>query len=83
MGEESAKMRLSWQCRRGMLELDLLLQAFVQHGYEELDPTARTAFRTLLDYPDAVLLEMLMGRTVTADPEIARVIERIRATAAH
>lgn len=83
MNEEPAKTRLFWQCRRGMLELDLMLQGFVRHGYDELSATARAAFRTLLDYPDPVLLELLMGRSATADPEIARVIEKIRATAAN
>jgi antitoxin CptB len=62
-----------------MLELDLLLQQFVKQRYDSLDAATRTAFVTLLDYPDAVLLDLLMGRSATADPEIARVVEDIRA----
>jgi len=74
-----SKQQVAWRCRRGMLELDLLLQQFVNQRYDSLDEVTRKAFVTLLDYPDAVLLDLLMGRSATADPEIARVVENIRA----
>ena len=35
--------RLRWRCRRGMLELDLLLGRFVNEHYRELDGAGRTA----------------------------------------
>lgn len=81
MHEPPSKRQITWRCRRGMLELDLLLQGFVARCYDQLTPANRTAFITLLDYPDALLFELLMGKSVTTDPEIARVIEQIRATA--
>ncbi|NIP74427.1 MAG: succinate dehydrogenase assembly factor 2 [Gammaproteobacteria bacterium] len=82
MDEASSKTRLYWRCRRGMLELDVLLQRFLHSAYEDLDPASVRALESLLEYPDALLLELLMGRCGTADPEIARVIEQIRATPA-
>ncbi len=72
--------RLRWQCRRGMLELDLLLQGFLDGGYRALSTAERQAFRTLLDYPDQVLLEWMMGRERPVDKEIAGVVDRIRAS---
>lgn len=75
--------RLQWRCRRGMLELDLLLREFLQHGYNDLEHRGRAAFATLLEYPDAVLLELLMGRANSTDPEIRRVVHSIRASSAH
>ncbi len=75
--------RLRWRCRRGMLELDLLLLAFLDRGYARLSIDSQRVFERLLDYPDDVLLELLMGRSAAADPEVAHVIEEIRATASH
>lgn len=70
--------RLYWHCRRGMLELDLLLQGFLSDHYDSISDAEKRTFATLLDYPDAVLFDLLMGRSVTADKELARVIEKIR-----
>jgi len=78
-----AKERLRWRCRRGMLELDLLLQGFLDRGYARLNPGGQQVFENLLDYPDDVLLELLMGRSAAADPEVADVIEEIRITDSH
>lgn len=77
----AAARRLVWQCRRGMRELDELLNGFLERGYETLDPARRSVFAGLLAYPDAVLLEMLMGRMTPADRELAEIVREIRRTA--
>ena len=73
--------RLRWKSRRGMLELDLLLRDFLDTGYARLDADARRCFDTLLDYPDAVLLEWLMGRIQPTDRDVADLVQRIRSSA--
>lgn len=83
MSDPNSLARLHWRCRRGMLELDLMLSNFLQHGYNALDHRGRAAFATLLEYPDAVLLELLMDRATSTDPEISRVVDSIRASSAH
>ena len=75
--------RIAWQCRRGMRELDELLGRFVRQRYAQLDERERETFNTLLEYPDAVLLELLMGRMTPSDREVARLVHAIRDTAAH
>ena len=70
--------RLRWRCRRGMLELDLLLQGFLERGYDSLRVVELEAFNQLLEYPDSVLLDALMGHMVPANKDIARVVEKIR-----
>ena len=70
--------RLRWQCRRGMRELDLLLLQFLDSGYAELNASAAEAFTRLLDCPDALLLEWLLGRQLPSDTEVADVVQRIR-----
>jgi antitoxin CptB len=77
-----SRNRLAWQCRRGMRELDVLLQGFLEQRYEQLDARERDSFTRLLGYPDAVLLEWLMGRMVPADKDVASIVQDIRHTAA-
>ena len=69
---------MRWKCRRGMLELDLLLKAFLTQGYQDLDGPGQQRFDEMLDYPDAVLLEWLMGRIRPTDKDVAQLVEKIR-----
>lgn len=71
-----------WRCRRGMLENDLLLKGFLDHGYDQLDQEGRDAFERLLGYPDNLLLDLVLGRQATVDAGIARLVPRIRAAVA-
>ena len=75
------RARLLWQCRRGMLELDAMLQSFMERGYEELTPAGRKAFGMLLRAPDPLLLDYLMGHAVPIDPGVADVARQIRRAA--
>lgn len=75
------KNRLHWQCRRGMLELDDLLQGFLKQAFNDLNNNERGHFDDLLKCHDNLLLEYLMGRTVPADPDTANVVNKIRAAA--
>lgn len=74
--------RLRWQCRRGMLELDLLLETFVNHQYSELDARLQAAFRQVLAYPDQLLFDYFFGARLPMDKDVADVIEKIRAAVA-
>ncbi|KAF0193250.1 MAG: hypothetical protein FD165_353 [Gammaproteobacteria bacterium] len=75
---DAQRARLAWQCRRGMKELDLLLQSFLDALFDGLSQNERRAFDLLLRYPDPVLLEYLMGRMVPVDREMADVVLKIR-----
>jgi antitoxin CptB len=54
--------RVRWRCRRGLLELDIVLGRFVEQHYEGLDELQQVAFDVLLDLPDNVLWDMITGR---------------------
>ncbi len=73
--------RLRWRCRRGMLELDLLLQGFLDNGYVELDEARQNIFNRLLELPDQTLSEYLLGMHEIEEKEFIDVIERIRRAA--
>ena len=77
----SERNRIYWQCRRGMLELDTLLQSFFQAQYDSLTQDEQAAFKTLLSCSDEILLEYLLGRMRPIDSTIAYVVDKIRRTA--
>ena len=52
--------RIRWQCRRGLLELDLVLNRFLERDLAELDPGQLQTFHALLKEPDTHLLAWIM-----------------------
>jgi antitoxin CptB len=59
--------RLRWQCRRGLLELDLLFARFLETHYAELNSEQRGNFRRLLEFPDPTLLAWVQGQEQPPD----------------
>jgi antitoxin CptB len=67
--------RLKWQCRRGLLELDLVLQKFVSAlRDEDVQP-----LMALLELPDNDLLDIVMGRSDRYDRRFEQTVARLRA----
>lgn len=54
--------RLRWRCRRGMLELDLILLRFLEQSYPHLSEAEKAAFARLLELADDELLALIEGR---------------------
>ncbi|MEK6748120.1 MAG: succinate dehydrogenase assembly factor 2 [Pseudomonadota bacterium] len=79
----SADGRLRWRCRRGMLELDIVLENFLDYGYSELTLDEQVAFEDLLNYSDQELLEYFLGHTKPESALIADVVQCIRNTPAY
>ncbi len=76
--DEVTLARLKWRCRRGMLELDLLLGPFAERGYRHLTEAEREIFHQLLDLPDQQLLEYLLEQKRPEDGRWSDVITKIR-----
>ena len=74
----SDRDRIRWRCRRGLLELDLVLQAFLARGFERLDAGQQRLFAELLERPDNELLDLALGRT-EPEPRYQTVVDRLRA----
>lgn len=72
--------RVRWRSRRGMRELDAVLRSFVDHEVAILPPDELARFEQILELPDPTLLSYLTARSVPEDPDIARLIDRIRAS---
>ena len=76
--EAEARSRLQWQCRRGLLELDIVLQRFLQaNGALGEDDLAK--LHQLLDFPDNDLWDIVIGRSQAFEPHLAGVVARLRA----
>ncbi|MCF6281966.1 MAG: succinate dehydrogenase assembly factor 2 [Candidatus Polarisedimenticolaceae bacterium] len=70
--------RLRWQCRRGLLELDLIFEAFLESGYERLTQEQKEAFQTLLLSSDPDLQRWMMGKEEPEEQQTAELIKLIR-----
>ena len=51
--------RARWRCRRGLLELDIVLQRFMDEHYARLNEAELRQFETLLGLPDNDLWDMI------------------------
>lgn len=69
--------RLRWKCRRGLLELDLVLQRFVDKMHVHDEELA--CFHSLLDLPDNDLWDIISGRSDAYDERLKGVVARLRA----
>ncbi|WP_299592013.1 succinate dehydrogenase assembly factor 2 [uncultured Microbulbifer sp.] len=70
--------RLFWACRRGMLELDLVLLPFLENVYETLPEDDKQRFITLLDEQDQDLFAWFLRRDDPEDPELKIIVQIIR-----
>ena len=75
MGEHD---RIRWHCRRGLLELDLVLGRFLESRFDHLTADQRGALTRLLDLSDNDLLDMVMGRAEANDPGCAEIVQFLR-----
>ena len=73
-----SESQLRWRCRRGMLELDLLLTTFVKMEYKNLTNKEFALFSTLLDYQDQTLFDLLLEKESSPDAAITALVTRIR-----
>ena len=71
------KNRLMWASRRGMLELDLILQPFVENTYDSLSEHDQLRFEALLEREDQELFVWLMKREQPTDPDTLRIVQII------
>ncbi|GAB3489305.1 FAD assembly factor SdhE [Marinomonas epiphytica] len=69
--------RLKWHCRRGMLELDVLLEPFLEDVFETLEEDDKKRFNKLVLCEDQEIFPWFMQREVPEDPDLARIVNII------
>jgi antitoxin CptB len=74
--------RLKWRCRRGLLENDLLIEAFFARCGQTLTPIQIVGLEQLMDLSDPDLLDLLLMRTEPqgdlCTPEVLTVLKQLR-----
>ncbi|WMJ07751.1 succinate dehydrogenase assembly factor 2 [Nitrosomonas sp. sh817] len=70
--------RARWRCRRGMLELDIVLQRFMNHYYADLGAQELAQFERLLSLADNDLWDLITGRKVNDDHQWLPILELLQ-----
>ncbi len=78
MPENGNDSALRWRCRRGMLELDIIFNHFLDSAYADLSADEKRLMDQLLDYPDQLLFDLLMDKMKSTDKGISQLVTRIR-----
>jgi antitoxin CptB len=71
--------RLKWRSRRGLLELDIVLERFWSECGEGMDDAEAGRLATLLAMPDNDLLDLVMGRRECPDAALRPLLQRLMA----
>ena len=72
--------RLAWRCRRGMLELDIVLQRFILQCFDGLTLAQLKTFDDLLELPDNDFWALISSDRITSkNANTACVVNKIRA----
>lgn len=75
---EYDQAKLQWACRRGMLELDVLLGNFLNEAYPALSLDDKNRFIALLKCSDPEIFSWLLGREKPEDEDLAFITKLIR-----
>ena len=68
---------LLWRCRRGMKELDVLLERYAAAVLPQAGAGERRLLARLLELPDPELAGYFLGGEVPPEPEMAALVTRI------
>jgi antitoxin CptB len=80
MSPEDIELRqLRWRCRRGMRELDQLLERFLDRCWAMASDAERDVFRRLLATEDDKLWRLFLGQEAIDDVPLQQLVARIAA----
>lgn len=70
--------RVRWRCRRGLMELEIILDRFLQAHYAALSAAEHAAFNELLTYQDADLWSLVSGEAREPEEIKSKLINLLR-----
>jgi antitoxin CptB len=76
---DAEQRRLAWRCRRGMLELDIILQKFVNEQFGSLTIDELEVFDEMLDLPDSDFWEKIRDTKQVSNQSLQSVLSKLRA----
>ncbi len=66
---------LRWRCRRGMRELDVVFERYLDQRYPQAPLAEQQAFVKLLGIEDPLIYGWLTGRGTPDDPELKSIVQ--------
>lgn len=75
---ERRHARIAWRCRRGMRELDLLLENVLAKGLGSLEGVDLDRLEHLLEQPDQDILAWLIHAAEPEDADTKRIVAILR-----
>ncbi len=85
MSTTERQAKLKWNCRRGMLELDIILGKFLNECFHNLSENDKNDFERLLSCQDQDLFNWLVHKQFPIDSSLKHIVAQIitHATSAH
>lgn len=77
MYKREEKARIKWACRRGMLELDVVIMPFYDECFDSLSEAEQDDFVALLECDDPDLFNWVMQHGRSEDEKLANMIDKI------
>ena len=77
LSEQELKRQI-WHSRRGMLELDQLLEPFARQQLPLLDAVQQQVYVRLLQHQDPDLFAWFMGHDEASDPQLRSMVALIK-----
>ncbi len=74
---EDRKRRLTWQCRRGIKEVEVLLGPFFEKYFDTLSSADQDSFEAFLKEQDADIFEWFTMRVKPANSQTAAMVDVI------
>lgn len=77
--QDAEQRRLAWRCRRGMLELDIVLQRFVNEQFGGLTLAEMQIFDEMLELSDNDFWELMQSAGhVKYEADVQSVLNKLR-----
>ncbi|NKB39205.1 MAG: hypothetical protein GKR93_18905 [Gammaproteobacteria bacterium] len=70
--------RLRWRCRRGIKEMDLVFEHFLEQEYAELSSVQKHLFSQILEESDLDIMDWILGRKEPLKAEYNVLIQQFR-----
>lgn len=77
MTPEELKKRYKWQCRRGLKEVEVVLEPYLEEFFVSDSPEEQALFGRLLECQDADLFEWFMRRSHAPDEELDAFVDTL------
>ncbi len=76
--DDTARRRIRWLTRRGLLELDIVLERFMAQEFDRLSDAELAVLVQILDLPDQEFLALVNGKEQSSNPAFIPLLEKIR-----